>query len=68
MAVELRFLEDRSAIAMHLEASAFRRNKCDLGFGKRGANLGRQTDGPWFVVSKRAVFDGNGHGRLKGML
>jgi hypothetical protein len=68
VAVELRFLEDRGAVAMHLETSAFRRNERDLGLGKLGANLGRQTDGPWFVVSKRAVFDGNGHGRLKGML
>jgi hypothetical protein len=68
VAVELRFLEDRGAIAMHLKAPAFRRNERDLGLGKLGANLGRQTGSPWFVVSKRAELDGNGHGRLKGML
>jgi hypothetical protein len=57
MPIELRLLEDGSAVAQDFEAALARRNHLDLGGGIRCADLGRQTDGPRFVVSKRAVLD-----------
>ena len=57
MPADLRLLEDRLAVARHLEASAAgwlqrngRRRKLLL-------QLGRQTDGPWLVASNGAVLD-----------
>ena len=46
---------------MHLEASPTRGNQLDLGVRVLAANLGRQTDGPWLVVSDLAVLDGDLH-------
>jgi hypothetical protein len=51
------FFIDRLSIAQNLEATAARGGQLDLGVGESLANLGRQTGGPGFVVSKGAVFD-----------
>lgn len=59
----LRLLEDRNAVAVHLEATSARRRQLDVGVRILATNLGRQTDGPGFVVSKSAVLDGDRHGR-----
>jgi hypothetical protein len=59
--VQLRFPEDVGAVPRHLEATAARRNQLDVGVRMLLADLGRQTDGPWLVVSKRAVFDRDLH-------
>jgi len=60
----LRLLEDRRSVAMHLEASPARRHQLHVDARILGANLGRQTDGPGFVVSKGAILDRDRHGRL----
>jgi hypothetical protein len=60
--VELRLLEDRNAVAYHLEAPAGRRKQGDLSVGVLGTNLGRQTGSPRFVASDGAVFDRYAHG------
>jgi hypothetical protein len=62
VALQLRLLEHRLPIAHDLEAAAARRNQLDLRLGKLVSNLGRQTDGPRFVVSNRAVLDRDLHG------
>jgi hypothetical protein len=67
VAIELGLLEDRRAVAENLEATAARWHERDGGLGMLAANLGRQTDGPWFVVSERAVLDRDVHGRVPGM-
>ena len=61
MPAEFRFLEYRFAVGYDLEASAARRDQLDRGIGPAVSNLGRQTDGPRFVVSHRTVFDRDGH-------
>src|SRR5437016_5186869 len=61
MPIQLRLFEDRSTIPRHFEASLPGRNHLYLRTGIRRANFGRQTDGPRLVVSKRAVFDRDGH-------
>jgi hypothetical protein len=67
--IQLRLLEDRRAVTVHLEASATRRQQSDFGLGIRGTNLGRQTDGPGFVVSERAVLDADLHAvRVEGVV
>jgi hypothetical protein len=58
---ELRFLEDRRAVARDLEAPATRRLERDVRAGKLLLQLGRQTDGPWFVASNGAVLDFDVH-------
>jgi hypothetical protein len=58
----LRFLENRVPVAHHLEPSATRRHELDLRLREPLTNLGRQTGGPRFVVSHRAVFDRDSHG------
>ena len=57
MATEFGFLEYGAAVARYLEPAAARRRHANLGVGKRGAELGRQTDGPWLVASNGTVFD-----------
>jgi hypothetical protein len=59
--IEFRLLEDRRAITMHLEAAAAGWNQRDVGILELPLDLGRQTDGPRFVVSKRAVLDRDRH-------
>jgi len=54
---ELRLLEDRLTVARDLEPSAARGLELDGGVGEEAAKLGRQTDGPRFVASNRAVLD-----------
>lgn len=59
---ELGFFEDRYAGGHNLEPSASRGNQVHVDGGIVLTNLSRQTDGPRFVVSHHAVFDGDGHG------
>jgi hypothetical protein len=61
VSTRFRLLEHRRAIAMDLESSAARRQQLNVRIRPLGVKLGRQTDGPWFVVSKRAVFDRDRH-------
>src|SRR4051812_11132786 len=61
MSPELRFLEDRLSVARHLEPSApggLQGNGC---VRKLLLQLGRQTDGPWFVRSNGAILDFDVH-------
>jgi hypothetical protein len=57
VAAKLGLLENRRTIAKHLEPSAARRDQLHLFTRKCLTNFSRQTDGAWFVVSDRAVFD-----------
>jgi hypothetical protein len=59
--VELRLLEDRRAVAQDLEPSPAGWDQFYLCRREVVAYLGRQTGGPWFVVSKSAVFDADFH-------
>jgi hypothetical protein len=61
MTSELRLLKDRLAIPRDFESSAARGNHLDLGVRVRLTNRGRQTDGPWLVVSYRAILDRDAH-------
>jgi hypothetical protein len=61
VASDLRLLKDRLAVSRDFEPAAARRYHLDLGCRELLANRGRQTDGPWLVVSDRAVFDGDPH-------
>src|SRR3954464_9086156 len=61
VAAQLRFLEDRRAVARDLEASAARRLERDVHAREFLLQLGRQTDGPWLVASNGAVFDFDVH-------
>jgi hypothetical protein len=61
MATGLGLLVDRNAIAQNFESPAPRRNQVDLRLWKPLTNFGRQTGGPWFVVSNDAVFDRDLH-------
>lgn len=63
VAPDLRFLEYRNAVGDDLESAAARLDQIDLRVGEAVANLGRQTDGPGFVASHRAVFNRDRHGR-----
>ena len=67
MSLRLGFLEDRGAVAVHFKAPAPRRNHLDLGVRERAADLGRQTDGPWLVVSDLTELDRDLHRRLRGL-
>jgi hypothetical protein len=58
---ELRFLEDRLSVARDLESTAAGRLESNVGVRECGAKLGRQTGGPWFVASNRAVLDFDFH-------
>src|SRR5512147_614493 len=61
MTTELRFLEHRLAVTLHLEAPATRWNHLDLRARERVPDLGRQTGGPWLVASNGAVLDRDRH-------
>ena len=63
MPAQLRLLEHRCAIGEDLEAATARPIQLDFCVRKTRTNLGRQTGGPRFVVSHRAVFDRDVHGR-----
>ncbi len=54
--------KDERAIAFHFEYAAAPFEEIDLRLGESRADLGRQTGGPWFVVSDDAVFDRDVHG------
>jgi hypothetical protein len=58
---DLRLLEHRFAVGEDLEPTAARRNELDLRVREPLLDLGRQPDGPWLVVSERAVLDGDVH-------
>jgi hypothetical protein len=66
MPVRLGLLEDGFPIAMHLEATAARRDEPDVRRWVLATNLGRQTDGSRFIVSKRAILDRDRHGTVIG--
>src|SRR5438046_1386866 len=57
VALQLRLLEHGDAVLRHLEAAARARLEFDVCPRKVLGDLGRQTDGPRLVASKRAVFD-----------
>jgi hypothetical protein len=62
MALQLRLLKHGSAIESDLELSPAGWNELHPRLGKRLPELGRQTGGPWLVVSNRAVLDRDFHG------
>jgi hypothetical protein len=53
--------EDPPPIDVHFKDTAGRLNQSHLSVRVGIANLGRQTGGPWFVVSDDAVFNRDGH-------
>jgi len=55
------FREYAAAIHLHLEHAARRLDELDLRFRKGLADLGRQTGGPWLIVSDDAEFDRHAH-------
>jgi hypothetical protein len=61
MPIEFGLLENGLAVPMDLKAPAARRNERHHGIAELSLDLGRQTDGPRFVASKRAVLDGDFH-------
>jgi hypothetical protein len=63
VAFQVALLEYRHAVHRHLETSAAGRVQPDVGVGIVLPDRGRQTDGPRFVVSGRAVFDQDLHVR-----
>ena len=54
--------EHTLAVEIYFEDTAGGLNQANLSVGVSLANLGRQTGGPWLVVSDDAEFDGDGHG------
>jgi hypothetical protein len=62
VAVETRLLEDRLAVVHDLEASLAGGYQLHRRLRILAFDFGRQTGGPWLVVSKRAVFDRDSHG------
>ena len=61
MPSKLRLLKDRNTVPAHFKTTTGTRVQRDLCIRKTARQLGRQTGGPGFVVSNRAVFDGNVH-------
>jgi hypothetical protein len=61
VSAELGLLEHRYAVPEDLEPTARARRELDVRAWKIRPELGRQTGGPGLVVSKRAVFDRDGH-------
>ena len=61
MSPELPLGEDQISVHLHLEDAPRRRRQLDLRVGKFALELGRQTGGPWLVVSDYAVFDRDLH-------
>ena len=66
MSLRLGLLEERTAVTVHLESPATRGDELTLGVWVLGANLGRQTDGPWFVISDLAELDRDLHRDVSG--
>ena len=60
------FLEDGHTIPHDLESPSLAGREHHARAGKVFRDLGRQTDGPGFVLSKRAVFDRDIHRELLG--
>ncbi len=61
MPPELMLREEKLIVEAHFEHPAAGRDHPQFGVGPPLANRGRQTDGPGFVVSDGAVFDGKAH-------
>ena len=59
---ELFLGEEERVVEAHLEDPAAGGEEPHLGVRELLAKRGRQTDGPWFVVSDRTEFDGQAHG------
>lgn len=57
--------KDERAIALHLEYPTAPLEEIDSRIGESRVDLGRQTGGPWFVVSDDAVSDGDVHGFVR---
>ena len=53
--------ENATAIDLHFEHAARRLDQLHVGVRVGLADFGRQTGGPWLVVSDDAVFDGDTH-------
>ena len=53
--------EKATTIDLHFEHAARRLDQLHVGVGVGLADLGRQTGGPWLVVSDDAVFDRDAH-------
>ena len=53
--------ENATTIDLHFEHAARRLDQLHVGVGVGLADLGRQTGGPWLVVSNDAVFDRDAH-------
>lgn len=66
VSIEFRLLEDGNTIPMHLKPAAARRHELHDGIAELALDIGRQTDGPRFVVSNRAVLDRDIHGCRRG--
>ena len=62
MTPELLLGEEERVAEGHLEDPAAGGDQPHLGLGELLAERGRQTGGPWLVVSDRAEFDGQAHG------
>ena len=62
MPVLLRFLKDRLAVEDDFESAAGARDQLYVRTRVCSTNLGRQTGGAGFVVSKGAIFDCYSHG------
>ena len=54
--------EHTPAVEIDFEHTAGGLNQANLSVGVRLVNLGRQTGGPWLVVSDDAEFDRDRHG------
>ena len=53
--------EDAAPVDVDFENAAGGLNQPHFSMRKGAADFGRQTGGPWFVVSNDAVFDCDGH-------
>jgi hypothetical protein len=62
VAPQFLFREDDGVVHRYVEHTARRLDECDVGVRVSLADLGRQTGGPWLVVSDDAVFDRDAHG------
>jgi hypothetical protein len=56
--------EEELAVHRHLEDPAGARDETNLGVGELLLQLGRQTGGPWLIVSDDAVLDHHAHAVL----
>jgi hypothetical protein len=62
---ELLLGEEERVAEAHLEHPAAGGDQPHLGVGPLLPERGRQTDGPWLIVSNGAVFDRQTHGGRK---